>query len=156
MYVGVKIDRFGVLGSFELCIQSRFLLSTGNLPETQRDESGAAQYRQQCRPQARAKTASSSARDGAIVLGSRGHRRYYGRNPFSTAVRMLAKLIIVVFLIAIIASLFSGLFFLLNDSSDSRRLLSALKLRVGLSIGLIAFMVLAYLMGWIHPHGVGQ
>lgn len=69
---------------------------------------------------------------------------------------MLPKLIIVAFLIAIIVSLFSGLFFLLNDRSDSKRLVRALTLRVALSIGLIAFFVLAYLLGWIHPHGVGQ
>lgn len=69
---------------------------------------------------------------------------------------MLPKIIIVVFLLAIVASLFSGLFFLLNDRSDSRRLVRALTLRVALSIGLIAFMALAYLMGWIHPHGLGR
>jgi len=69
---------------------------------------------------------------------------------------MLPKIIIVLFLIAIVGSLFSGLFFLLNDSSGSRRLVRALTLRVGLSIGLVAFLVVAYLLGWIHPHAVGQ
>lgn len=69
---------------------------------------------------------------------------------------MLPKIVIVLFLIAIVGSLFSGLFFLLNDNSGSRRLVRALTLRVGLSIGLVAFLVVAYLLGWIHPHAVGQ
>ena len=69
---------------------------------------------------------------------------------------MLAKIIIVLFLVAIVIALFSGLFFLLHDSSDSKRLVNALTLRVALSIGLIAFLAIAYLLGWIHPHGVGR
>lgn len=68
---------------------------------------------------------------------------------------MLAKIIIVLFLIAIVIALFSGLFFLLHDRNDSKRLVNALTLRVALSIGLIAFLVISYLLGWIHPHGVG-
>jgi DUF2909 family protein len=69
---------------------------------------------------------------------------------------MLVKIIIVVFFLAIVGSLFSGLFFLLKDPSTSRRTLIALKFRVGLSIAFVLFLVLAYFMGWIHPHGVGQ
>jgi hypothetical protein len=69
---------------------------------------------------------------------------------------MLVRIIIVAFLFAIVASLFSGLFFLLKDDSSSRRTVRALKVRVGLSIAFAAFLVLAYCMGWIHPHGVGQ
>ena len=69
---------------------------------------------------------------------------------------MLVKIIIIVFFLAIVGSLFSGLFFLLKDPSTSRRTLIALKFRVGLSIAFVLFLVLAYFMGWIHPHGVGQ
>jgi hypothetical protein len=71
---------------------------------------------------------------------------------------MLVKLIIVAFLLAIVASLFTGLFFLLKDpgTSNDRRTVKALTIRVGLSIGLALFLVLCYFMGWIHPHGVGR
>jgi hypothetical protein len=69
---------------------------------------------------------------------------------------MLVKIIIFAFLLAIVGSLFSGLFFLLKDSSTSRRTLIALKFRVGLSIAFVLFLILSYFMGWIHPHGVGQ
>jgi hypothetical protein len=70
---------------------------------------------------------------------------------------MLVKIIIVAFLLAIVASLFSGLYFLLKDqgTSNDRRTVKALTIRVGLSIAFAIFLVLSYFMGWIHPHGVG-
>lgn len=72
-------------------------------------------------------------------------------------VLMLVKIIIVAFLLAILASLFSGLYFLLKDpgTSNDRRTVRALTVRVGLSIAFALFLILSYYMGWIHPHGVG-
>ena len=67
---------------------------------------------------------------------------------------LLPKIIIVVLLLAIIASLFSGLVFLMRDSSRSRRTVNMLKLRVGLSITLILFLALSFYMGWLRPHGL--
>jgi hypothetical protein len=67
---------------------------------------------------------------------------------------MLAKVILVVLLLAIVASLFSGLFFLMKDDSRERRVLTALKIRVGLSIALLIFLALAFSQGWLEPHGV--
>ncbi len=67
---------------------------------------------------------------------------------------MLPKIVIVVLLLAIVATLFSGLFFMMKDNSQKRRMLTALKIRVALSITLVAFLVLAYYMGWIAPHGL--
>jgi len=69
---------------------------------------------------------------------------------------LLPKVIIVVLLIAIVASLFSGLFFLMKDESRQRRTLTALKVRVGLSIALLVFLALAFMNGWLKPHGLGQ
>lgn len=71
---------------------------------------------------------------------------------------MLVKIIIVCFLIAILVSLFSGLYFLLQDpgSSKDRRVVRALTIRVALSIAFALFLVLSYFMGWIHPHGLGK
>ncbi|MEJ1228568.1 MULTISPECIES: twin transmembrane helix small protein [unclassified Pseudomonas] len=54
----------------------------------------------------------------------------------------MLKAAIVLMLIATIASLFSGLFFLVKDESDSNRLVIALAVRVGLAavtVGLIAW-----------------
>jgi hypothetical protein len=67
---------------------------------------------------------------------------------------MIPKLIIVALLLAIVVSLFSGLAFLLRDSSSSRRTVWALTVRVGLSITLVLFLLLSLHMGWIKPHGL--
>jgi len=67
---------------------------------------------------------------------------------------LLPKIILVVLLLAIVASLFSGLFFLMKDESRQRRTLTALKVRVGLSIVLLIFLALAFSQGWLEPHGL--
>jgi len=59
------------------------------------------------------------------------------------------KLVVLVILAAIVVSLASGLFFLAKDDTNSPRLLKALKIRVGLSITLIVFLVSAYSLGYI-------
>ena len=56
-------------------------------------------------------------------------------------------LVIGVFLL-IVASLFSALFFIYRDRGASTRALKALALRVGLSVGLFAFLMLGYYFGW--------
>jgi hypothetical protein len=61
------------------------------------------------------------------------------------------KLIVLLLLAAVVISLFSGLFFLAKDKDhpNSPRLLNALKVRVALSIALVAFLVVSYQLGWI-------
>ena len=64
---------------------------------------------------------------------------------------MVMKTIVLVLLAAIVAALFSGLFFMVKDKDhpESPRLLTALKVRVGLSITLVVLLVLSYQFGWI-------
>ena len=50
--------------------------------------------------------------------------------------------------IAIVVSLFSALFFVYKDRSGSTRALKALTVRVALSVGLFAFLMLGYYLGW--------
>jgi len=64
------------------------------------------------------------------------------------------KIIIVLMFIGIVVSLASGLFYLVHDKSDSRRTLRALTWRVGLSVGLFAFLMLLIATGVIQPHGL--
>ncbi len=59
------------------------------------------------------------------------------------------KLVVVVLLLAIVASLGSGLFYLAKDDKNSPRVLKALKIRVALSATLILFLLLSYYMGWM-------
>jgi len=61
------------------------------------------------------------------------------------------KIVVFVLLGAIVVALFSGLFFLAKDKDHppSPRLLTALKVRVALSILLVTLLVLSYKMGWL-------
>jgi uncharacterized membrane protein len=64
------------------------------------------------------------------------------------------KIVVVAGLIAIITALFSALAFLYRDREHGTRMVKALTIRVGLSISLIAFLLLSYWMGWIAPQGL--
>ena len=61
------------------------------------------------------------------------------------------KIVILTLLAAVVVSLLSGLVFLVKDkdSPDSTRMLNSLKIRVGLSIALIALLVTSYFAGWL-------
>lgn len=61
------------------------------------------------------------------------------------------KLVLIILLLAIVASLASGLWFLAKDDQGGTRVLNALKVRVVLSALLIAFLILGYYQGWISP-----
>lgn len=62
------------------------------------------------------------------------------------------KLVLIIILLAIVASLASGLWFLAKDAKGSNRVLTALKIRVVLSALLIAFLIFGYFQGWIVPN----
>jgi hypothetical protein len=68
---------------------------------------------------------------------------------------MLVKLLIIALLIAIVCALVFGGVFLVKDPSTSRRTVKALSWRVGLQIALIVLLIVAFVMGWLKPHGVG-
>ena len=64
----------------------------------------------------------------------------------------MGKVIVIVVLVAILASLSSALVGLLRGRSGLT--LQALTLRVALSIGLFVFLMIAYATGLISPHGL--
>jgi hypothetical protein len=64
----------------------------------------------------------------------------------------VGKVIVIVVLITILASLGSALVALLQGRSGLT--LQALTLRVALSIGLFVFLMIAYATGLISPHGL--
>ena len=68
----------------------------------------------------------------------------------------LVKVLIVVCLLAIIVSLGSGLFHLVNDKGDSKRMVRALTVRVALSVALFILLFIAWSQGIIEPHGPGR
>ena len=68
---------------------------------------------------------------------------------------MFGKILILLFLAAIIYNLGAGLYYMMTDKSGSDRVVKALTRRIGLSVLLIALVVLAIATGIIKPHGVG-
>ncbi len=67
---------------------------------------------------------------------------------------MWIKVIVIVIFIGIVASLASGLYYLVNDKGDSNRTARALTFRIGLSVGLFAFLMILVAFGVIKPHGL--
>ena len=64
------------------------------------------------------------------------------------------KLIIIVFLVAILGSLGSALFYLMRDKGGSDRTVKTLTLRVGLSVTLFILLMLGYYFGLIPKQGL--
>lgn len=64
---------------------------------------------------------------------------------------MLFKIFIVLLLLAVLASLFSGLFFLHQDRGQGARTVRALTTRIALSLVLFGLLLLAYHLGWLAP-----
>lgn len=65
------------------------------------------------------------------------------------------RYVVLAFVALILASLFSGLYFLIRDQGRSKRTVKALTWRVGLSLGLFLLLLAGYYFGLIKPHGVG-
>jgi hypothetical protein len=57
------------------------------------------------------------------------------------------KIVVILFLVAILASLGSALFFLVTDRGQSKRAVKALALRVGLSLTLFLLLMIGYYFG---------
>ena len=68
----------------------------------------------------------------------------------------LIKILIVACLIAIVISLGSGLFHLVNDKGESKKMVRALTVRIALSVALFILLLIAWSQGMIEPHGLGR
>ena len=67
---------------------------------------------------------------------------------------MLIKILVVFMLLLILASLGSGLIFMIRDRGQGRRTAKALTERVALSAALFILLMLAYATGLLAPHGL--
>ncbi|MBX3698524.1 MAG: twin transmembrane helix small protein [Dokdonella sp.] len=67
---------------------------------------------------------------------------------------MTSKILIVVFLIAIVWNLGAGLFYMMTDKGGTDRTVKALTRRIGLSVLLIVLIIIGMLTGYIQPHGL--
>lgn len=59
----------------------------------------------------------------------------------------MLKILIVVLMLAVLVSLFSGLYFLIRDGGKTNRVLNSLALRVALSVALLAVILLSLWQG---------
>ena len=61
----------------------------------------------------------------------------------------MLKLLVVFILLAIVGSLFSGLWFLYRDRGAGTRTVRALTIRIGLSISLFVLLLISYRFGLV-------
>lgn len=66
----------------------------------------------------------------------------------------LFRILVALALIGIVASLGSALFHLMTDKGQSKKMVRALTLRVGLSVALFIALMVAWALGLIQPHGI--
>lgn len=64
------------------------------------------------------------------------------------------KIVVILGLVAVVVALFSALVFLYRDRGTGNRVVIALAVRVGLSISVVAFLLVSYWLGWIGPGGL--
>jgi hypothetical protein len=64
------------------------------------------------------------------------------------------RIVVVVALLLIFASLGMALFYLYRDRSGGTRMVKALAIRVALSATLLIFLVVSYELGWIGENGL--
>lgn len=68
---------------------------------------------------------------------------------------LLFKIVVVILLLAIFASLTGGLAFLVRDKGRTDRTVKSLTLRIVLSVLLFLLLIVGFATGLIAPHGVG-
>ncbi|MEN9760448.1 MAG: hypothetical protein RI906_274 [Pseudomonadota bacterium] len=64
------------------------------------------------------------------------------------------KIVIAIAFFLIIASLASAMVFLIRDRGRTRNTVRALAMRVGLSVALFVFILIANQLGWVQSTGV--
>lgn len=64
------------------------------------------------------------------------------------------KIIVLLFIMVILASLGSALYYLVKDQGKSDRVVKALTIRIGLSMLLFLSLMAAYYFGWIPETGL--
>lgn len=59
------------------------------------------------------------------------------------------RILVIIALILIVASLGSALYFLIHDKGQRDRVVKALTIRVALSVGLFLLLMVSFYFGWI-------
>lgn len=72
---------------------------------------------------------------------------------FPWSLLLLSKVLIIAAFLVILYTLASSFYFLVKDSGEGDRTVRRLSWRVGLSIGLVLMLWIAFQLGWIEPQG---
>lgn len=64
------------------------------------------------------------------------------------------KILILVLLLAVLVSLFSGLYFVYKDKGQSNRAVISLTIRISLSVLVFVILMVSYYFGWIPKSGL--
>ena len=67
---------------------------------------------------------------------------------------MFTKIFILIIMLIIALTLFSGLIFLVRDNGKTKNTIKALTWRIALSLSLFIFLIIAFSLHWINPHGL--
>ena len=63
------------------------------------------------------------------------------------------RIVVLVLVIVMLASLFSGLFFLYKDKSGGDRMVKALTVRIAIAIVIFLILMSSYYFGWVPREG---
>jgi len=64
------------------------------------------------------------------------------------------RILVLGLVIVMLASLFSGLFFLYKDKSGGDRMVKALTVRIGIAIVIFLILMSSYYFGWVPREGL--
>ena len=64
------------------------------------------------------------------------------------------RIVIIILLLAVLASLFSGLYFVYKDKGTSNRAVISLTIRIALSVLVFVILIVSYHFGWITERGL--
>jgi hypothetical protein len=64
------------------------------------------------------------------------------------------RILIIILLLAVLASLFSGLYFVYKDKGTTNRAVISLTIRIALSVTVFLILLGAYYFGWIEQRGL--
>ncbi len=64
------------------------------------------------------------------------------------------RIVILILLLAVVASLFSGLYFVYKDKGGSNRAVISLTVRIVISLLVFAILIASYYFGWIPERGL--
>ena len=64
------------------------------------------------------------------------------------------RIVIIFLLIVVLASLFSGLYFVYRDKGNTNRAVIALTIRIAVSLVAFGLLMASYYFGWIGPNGL--